>query len=129
MSHQVSNRGVGGAIFAATLLLIAGALWCIQGLAGIVKGTTYVNVTDSWITTNAGTWGWTHLLGGLIAIAAGLGVMSGAAWARFLGILIAAVSILVNFAFIPQAPWWAFTIIVIDLWVIHSLFVHRRIHD
>jgi hypothetical protein len=129
MSQEVSDRGVGGAIFAATLLLIGGALWCLQGLAGIVKGTTYIAASDNWITTNASTWGWTHLLGGLIAIAAGLGVMSGAAWARWLGILIATISILVNFAFMTMAPWWAFTIILIDLWVIHSLFVHRRIHS
>jgi len=46
-----------------------------------------------------------------------------------LGILIAGLSIVVNFAFIPFAPWWAITIILIDLWVIHSLFVHRRLGD
>ena len=42
---------------------------------------------------------------------------------------IAAVSVLANFTFIPYAPWWALTIIFIDLWVIHSLFVHRRLRD
>jgi hypothetical protein len=52
-----------------------------------------------------------------------LGIFSGAGWARWLGIFIAAMSIFVNFTFIPFEPWWALTIIFIDLWVIHALFV------
>jgi len=35
----------------------------------------------------------------------------------------------VNFTFVPLQPWWALTIIFIDLWVIHALFVHRRLLD
>jgi hypothetical protein len=55
--------------------------------------------------------------------------LSGAAWAHWLGILIATISVFVNFTFIPFEPWWALTIIFIDLWVIHPLFVHRRLRD
>jgi hypothetical protein len=29
----------------------------------------------------------------------------------------------------PFEPWWALAIIFIDLWVIHPLFVHRRLRD
>jgi hypothetical protein len=129
MSQEVSVRGTGGAVFAGILLIIGGALWMVQGLAGIVKGTSYLENADYWITTSAGTWGWIHLVGGIIGLAAGFGVFSGAAWARWLGILIATVSVVVNFTYIPLAPWWALTIIFIDLWVIHSLFVHRRLRD
>jgi hypothetical protein len=129
MSNDVSMRGTGGALFAGFLLTIGGVLWMMQGLAGIVKGTSYVASANYWITTSATGWGWTHLIGGLIAVCAGAGVISGAGWARFLGIAIATLSILVNFAFIPLAPWWAVTIIAIDIWVIHSLVVHRRLHE
>jgi hypothetical protein len=129
MSQDVSVRGIGGAVFAGTLLIIGGVLWIVEGLAGIVRGTTYLENANYWITTSASTWGWTHLVGGIIGLAAGFGVVSGAAWARWLGIFIAAISIVVNFTFIPFEPWWALTIIFIDLWVIHSLFVHRRLGD
>jgi hypothetical protein len=129
MSQDVSVRGTGGAVFAGTLLIIGGVLWIVEGLAGIVRGTTYLENANYWSTTSASTWGWTHLVGGIIGLAAGFGVVSGAAWARWLGIFIAAISIVVNFTFIPFEPWWALTIIFIDLWVIHSLFVHRRLGD
>jgi hypothetical protein len=45
------------------------------------------------------------------------------------GILIATISVFVNFTFIPFEPWWALMIISIDLWVIHPLFVYRRQRD
>jgi hypothetical protein len=102
---------------------------CCRGLAGIVKETSYIESANYWITTSASTWGWIHLVGGIIGLAAGFGVFSGAAWARWLGILIATISVFVNFTFIPLSPWWSLTIIFIDLWVIHSLFVHRRLRD
>jgi hypothetical protein len=129
MSQGVSVRGTGGAVFAGILLIIGGVLWMLQGLAGIVRGTSYIESANYWITTSASTWGWIHLVGGIIGFASGFGVFTGAGWARWLGIFIAAISVFVNFTFIPLAPWWALTIIFIDLWVIHSLFVHRRLRD
>ena len=63
---------------------------------------------------------------GLIVLAAGFGVIRGAAWARWLGIIFVSIQALSNFLFIPAQPFWAIILIVIDLWIIHSLFVHRR---
>lgn len=127
MSHEVSERGVVGASLAGVLLVIGGVLWCLQGIAGIAHGNSYLAQADYWLGNNPTAWGWTHVIGGLLALFAGFGIFSGAGWARLLGIVLAIVSIVVNFAFIPMAPWWSFTIILIDLWIIHSLFVHRRI--
>ena len=72
MSQDVSVRG-GGAVFAGTLLIIGNVLWMLQGLAGIVKGTSYIQSANYWITTSASTWGWIHLVGGIVGLAAGFG--------------------------------------------------------
>jgi len=63
----------------------------------------------------------------VVVLAAGFAVIAGAAWAHWTGIAIVSVQAVVNFLFIPVQPFWAITLIVIDLWVIHSLFVHRRV--
>jgi hypothetical protein len=63
---------------------------------------------------------------GLIVLAAGFGIMSGAAWARWLGIIFVSIQALINFLFIPAQPFWSIILILIDLWIIHALFVHRR---
>jgi hypothetical protein len=90
------------------------------------RGTYYVQPANYWISTSAATWGWWHLIVSLIVLTAGFGVMSGAAWARWLGIIFVSIQALTNFLFIPAQPFWAITLILIDLWIIHSLFVHRR---
>ena len=122
----VSERGTGGATFAAVVMIISGAFGFFEGLSLIVRGSFYVQPANYWISTGAATWGWWHLIVGLIVLAAGFGVMSGAAWARWLGIIFVSIQALTNFLFIPVQPFWAIILILIDLWIIHSLFVHRR---
>jgi len=53
MSYEVSERGGGGALFAATLMIIAGAFGILQGIALIAKGTFYVQPANYWIDTGA----------------------------------------------------------------------------
>ena len=127
MSQEVSERGTGGALVAALYMIIAGSFGFLQGIALIAKGTFYVQPENYWVNTSASTWGWRLLFVGLIVIAAGFGVLSGAAWARWLGIIFVSIQALTNFVFIPVQPFWAITLIALDLWVIHSLFVHRRV--
>ncbi|MET0843078.1 MAG: hypothetical protein ABWY23_04475 [Mycetocola sp.] len=127
MSSVVSERGVGGATFASVLMVVGGSFGVFQGFALVAQGTYYVQPAGYWINTDASTWGWIHILVSLLVLAAGFGIMSGAAWARWTGITMVSVQALVNFMFIPVQPWWAITLILVDLWIIHSLFVHRRL--
>ena len=126
MTQEVSERGTGGATFAAVIMITAGFFGILQGIAYIAKGKYYVQPANYWINTGASTWGWWLLIVGLVVLATGFGVVSGAAWARWLAIIMVSVQAATNFLFIPVQPWWAITLILIDLWVIHSLFVHRR---
>jgi hypothetical protein len=125
-SEQVSDRGTGGALFASILMIIGGVMGAFQGIAGITKSTFFVVPADYWITVNTTAWGWTHLVVGLVLVAAGFGVMTGATWARWLGIAIVAVSAVVNFLFIPIQPFTSLALIAIDVWIIHSLAVPKR---
>src|SRR5512133_3780989 len=99
--RAVSERGTGGAVFAAVLMIISGCFGMLQGIALLAKGTYYVQPTNYWINTSASTWGWILLIAGLVILAAGFGVISGAAWARWLGIALASLQAVINFAFIP----------------------------
>ena len=122
----VSERGTGGATLAAVAMIIGGIFGALEGLSLIIGGTYYVQPAHYWISTGAATWGWWHLIVGLIVLGAGFGVISGAGWARALGIIFVSIQAVTNFLFIPAQPFWAMTLILIDLWIIHSLFVHRR---
>jgi hypothetical protein len=111
--------------FAAVLMIIGGAFGVRRPISDC-RGTYYVQPANYWISTGASTWGSWHLIVGLIVLAAGFGVMSRAAWARWLGIIFVSIQALTNFLFIPAQPFWAIILILIDLWIIHSLSVHRR---
>jgi hypothetical protein len=126
MSQVVSERGTGGATFAATVMVIGGVFGLLEGIALVARGTFYVQPANYWVSTGAATWGWAHIIISLVVLAAGFGVMSGAGWARWLGIIFVSIQALLNFLFIPVQPFWGITLIVIDVWIIHALFVHRR---
>ena len=72
------------------------------------------------------TWGWVHILVGLIAAATGLALLYGAFWARTVGVVIACVSVVANFLWLPYYPLWAMVIIAFDLFVIWALTMHGR---
>ena len=118
-------RGSGGALFAAILLIVAGSLQALEGLAAVVKGSFFITPVNYFITTSAANWGWIHIVVGLLVLVTGFAVLWGAAWARVVGIVLACGAVLTNFLYIPYYPFWSVLIIAISLWVIHSLAVYR----
>ena len=72
------------------------------------------------------TWGWIHLLLGLLVLAAGAGLFFGATWARTVAVIAACVSMLGNFAWLPNYPVWGLTLIALDVFVIWAVIVHGQ---
>jgi hypothetical protein len=73
---------------------------------------------------DATTWGWIHLLLGVVVAFAGWGLLSGRTWARVVGITLAVLSAIANFAFIPYYPFWSLLIIALDVFVIWAIAAH-----
>ena len=67
-----------------------------------------------------------HLILGIIGIAVGLGVLAGQSWARVVGIILAVVGALANFAFIPYYPIWSLLIIGLYVLVMWALSTQMR---
>jgi len=121
-----SGLAVGVTSAAAIILIIGGVCHGMQGVVGLATNEFYV-ATHRWIFQfDVTTWGWIHLVVGLIAVLAGFGLFTGAVWARTVAILVAGVSILVNFTWLPYYPVWAVLIIAFDVFVIWALTAHGR---
>ena len=121
-----SGAAVGITITAAIILIIGGVCHAMEGVVGLATNEFYV-VGQKWVFQfDVTTWGWIHILVGLIAVAAGVGLFSGAVWARTVAVAVAAVSILVNFLWLPYYPVWAVLIIAFDMFVIWALTAHGR---
>jgi hypothetical protein len=108
------------------MMLMVGAWQALAGLIAIFENEFYVTTRNYIFELDATTWGWIHLVLGLIVAFAGWGVLSGQTWARIVGITLAALSATANFLFIPYYPFWSILIIAVDILVIWALASHGR---
>lgn len=125
--RQKSTAWVGVVVFGGIMMLMVGGFQIMQGFVAILRDEYYyVTRNGLLITMDYTAWGWTHLIIGLIAVAAGIGVLAGQTWARVLGVTIAAVSALANLAFLSAYPLWSTIVIAMDVLVIYALVAHGR---
>ena len=125
--REASGWAVSFTLFAAIMMLMAGMFQALAGLVAIFQNEFYVATRNYLFQFDATTWGWIHLVVGLVVAFAGWGLLSGRTWARVVGITLALVSAIANFLFIPYYPFWALTVITLDIFVIWALTAHG--HD
>jgi hypothetical protein len=125
-ARPVSMWAAGFVVFAGSVMLIVGVFHAIQGLVAIFNDDFYVVARNYTFDLDTTAYGWLHLILGVLVAVAGWGVFTGAAWARAVGMILAVLSAIVNFFFIPYYPVWAITIIALDIAIIWALTVWDR---
>jgi hypothetical protein len=129
VTHQ-DRRSTGGAwsgwiVFASTLMVILGSFHAIAGLVGIFDEDYYrVGENGLVVSVDYSTWGWTHLLLGILVACAGGALLRGAMWARIVAIVLAVASSIANLVFMAAYPLWSFIMITINFLVIYAVTVH-----
>jgi hypothetical protein len=124
--RQPSGWAVGWTAFAGILMIVMGFWWIISGFVALWSSEFYV-VAQRWIFQfDVSTWGWIHLILGIVILASGCGVFLGAVWARTVGVILAVVAGLLAFAWLPYYPVWAILFIATSVVVIWALTVHGR---
>jgi hypothetical protein len=122
--ETTSGTAVGFILFAAIMMIMVGVFQALQGIIAIFENEFYVATRNYLFQFDATTWGWIHLLIGLIVAFAGWGLLSGRTWARVVGITVVMLSALANFLFIPYYPFWALLLITLDVFVIWAIAAH-----
>ena len=125
------SLGLGWKGFAGIMLIVAGSINIIEGLVAITNASFYRNLAAGAniqlpATNKLSTWGWAIFIWGVIVVFAGFYAFTGHMWARIIGITAASLNIVLQFAFMAAFPLWAFTIILIDFFVIWGLAVHGQ---
>jgi hypothetical protein len=110
-------------VFVAILLLIAGTLNTIYGIAAIADANFWVG-NDHFVLANLSTWGWFLVIIGVIQLFAGFSLFAGGAFGRVIGIVAASLGAFVALLSVGGAyPFWALGVFAICLWCIHGLIV------
>ncbi|SDD87647.1 DUF7144 family membrane protein [Rhodococcus tukisamuensis] len=125
-THQAENTvkqgfAAGASIAAAVLLMTVGILQLFQGISAVAKDTVLVVGPEYTYQFNVTTWGWIHIVVGILIALTGLALLSGATWARVTAIVLAALSIIANFLWLPYYPLWSILIIALDVVVIWAV--------
>ncbi|MFH9610496.1 hypothetical protein [Streptomyces sp. NPDC017448] len=120
-----SPWAAGGTMFAGVLLLVDGILGVLKGIAGIASNDVYTRINDYVFKFDVTSWGWIHLVLGVILVLVGVGILKGATWARVAGVMLASLNIVANFMWLPYTPVWAIVTIAIDVFVIWALCTDR----
>lgn len=126
-TDNYSGAAVGVIVTAAVFMILIGVFQAIQGLVALLNDTFYVVGAEYVFQFDVSTWGWIHLILGAVAAFAGYGLLSGATWARVVAILMASVSIIANFMWMPYYPIWSLTVITFSAFAIWAVTAHG--HD
>jgi hypothetical protein len=123
---QPSGWAIGWAFFAGAMLIMVGFFQAVAGLVALVDDEFYV-VGNEWVFQfDTTTWGWIHLIFGVIVLLSGFGIFSGNVAARTVGVIVAMLSAIVAFVWLPYYPVWAIIIIALDVAVVWALTAHGR---
>ena len=126
--HPVRQGIAGGTTFAVALLLATGSILAVlQGISAIANDNVFVSGPDYTYKFDVTTWGWIHLIVGVVGVLVALGLFSGATWARLAAVTFASLSIIANFLWLPYYPLWSILIIAIDLVVIWAVTTWRTV--
>jgi hypothetical protein len=121
-----SSAAVGLTVFAAVMLIMVGIFQAIAGVVALFNDTFYVVGEKYIFQFDVTTWGWVHLILGIVIAVAGYFLFRGAVWARTVGVILASISAVLNFAWLPHYPIWAIAIITLDVFIIWALTAHGR---
>jgi len=118
---EVSGWAIGGITFAATMFVMIGLFQAIAGLVAIFDDEFYVVAANYTFDLDVSAWGWIHLIVGILMLVTGYSLFARAAWAGAVAVVLAVLSAVANFFFIPYYPFWAILVIALDVWVIWAL--------
>jgi hypothetical protein len=110
-----------GVMFAATMLIVGGILQAFQGISAIANDELFVNLPNYVVTVDVSTWGWIHLAFGILMVIAGMSLFSGSRAAAIFALVLAVLTAIANFGFVPYYPLWALFIIAVDVFIIWAI--------
>jgi hypothetical protein len=111
----------GWAAFAGVILFVVGSLNALWGLGGILNSDVVVVGGHGAILADITTWGWVHLILGVVIAVTGAGLLMGRTTARWAAVFFVAVNAILQIVWFPAAPLWAFLMIILDVVILYEL--------
>jgi hypothetical protein len=111
----------GASIAAGALLLTAALLTLFQGISAIWNDELLIIGPNYVYKFNTTTWGWIHIVVAILLGVVAIALIMGMTWAKVAAIVLASLSIVVNFLWLPYYPVWSIVVIALDVIVIWAV--------
>lgn len=109
-------------MFVAVLLLLAGTLDIIYGIAAVSNAHFFANTQYAFSSLH--TWGWVTIIVGIIQLTAGFSLFGSGGYGRVIGIFAATLGAIESLLSIGGThPWWSLALFFLCLYVLHGLIV------
>jgi hypothetical protein len=111
----------GASIAAGALLFTSAVLTVLQGVQALVDHKPLIIGSHYMYRFSATGWGWIHIAAGIVLGIIAVGLITGAVWARVTAIVMACISIVTMFMWLPYYPMWSIIVIALDVVIIWAV--------
>ena len=119
-----TRHGEGWLAFAGVMLMFAGILNTIWGIAAIDDSAFFTDEGRYVLFDDLNTWGWILLIVGILQIVSAVSVWNRGNFGRVMGIAFASFNAIVLLLTVNAFPFAAFMLFIVDLLVIYGLAVY-----
>jgi len=119
-ARRSEGHGYGLVLFASIMLFVIGFFDVIQGISAIARSHVFI-ANAHYVFSDLRTWGWITLIVGVLVLIVALGVLAGNQIARWTAVVVLGLNAIAEMFFIPAYPFWALTIIAMDVVAIWGL--------
>jgi hypothetical protein len=123
-TYEPEARGEGWILFAGVMLMFAGLLNFIWGIAAIDDSSFFTDEGRYVLFDSLNTWGWFLLIVGVLQMIAAVSVWNRHTFGQLFGIACAFLNAMILLFTVNAFPFAAFMLFIIDVLVIYGLAVY-----
>ena len=118
------RHGDGWLLFAGVMLMFAGILNFIWGIAAIDDSAFFTDEGRYVLLDDLNAWGWFLVISGVLQVAAAFSVWNRGTYGQVFGIFSASVNALILLFTVNAFPFAAFMLFLVDVLIIYGLAVY-----
>jgi hypothetical protein len=122
--HMTMQARSGWPTFAGVLALVAGGYNTLSGIAAVAEDDRVAAINEVLFGVDITAWGWFWIIVGVVQIVTGILILMRNPIGQVLGVVFAAISAFFTVFLIFAFPFWAFTVLAVDLMIIYGLTAH-----
>ena len=121
----MNDKWQGWAATGGILMLIVGAFKAISGVIGLFNDEWIVRGFNAYYFIDISALAWWYIIVGVILLFAGMAVLNGQAWGRWVGLFSAGVAIVSEMLWLPIYPVWSILLITMYVFIMIGLIAVR----